>query len=217
MNSVRSRAIEAHKEVLKLDKIQREVIVGVLLGDGCLESQNSGRTYRLKIEQPARHREYVDHLYGLFEDWVRTPPRDDEVRASNGSVMTNVVFATLSHPALRFFAHSFNAGGTKSVPKLIHRMLSPRAIAYWFMDDRSMKSSQSKSIVLNTQCSELPDVERLAAALSSYELEVKPRKQHDGWQLYVSGRSYERFVALVDPFVIESMRYKIPKNRNIIA
>ena len=46
-----SRDIEEYKQHLKLTRTQREVLVGLLLGDGHLETQNGGRTYRLKIEQ----------------------------------------------------------------------------------------------------------------------------------------------------------------------
>src|SRR5437870_12601736 len=41
---VRSRAIEAYKATLQLSDVQREVLVGLVLGDGCLETQNGGRS-----------------------------------------------------------------------------------------------------------------------------------------------------------------------------
>lgn len=33
------------------------------------------------------------------------------------------------------------------------------------------------------------------------------------YQIYVSGYSYERFVELVNPYIIDSMKYKIPPPR----
>ena len=59
---MRSRAIEDYKAGLQLSSMQREVLVGLLLGDACLETQNGGRTYRLKIEQSTRQELYVQHL-----------------------------------------------------------------------------------------------------------------------------------------------------------
>ena len=50
---MRSRAIEAYKTTLRLTDVQREIVVGVLLGDAHLETQDRGRSYRLKIEQCA--------------------------------------------------------------------------------------------------------------------------------------------------------------------
>src|SRR5438552_10966212 len=200
---MRSRAIEDYKSTLQLSSVQREALVGLLLGDACLETQNRGRTYRLKIEQCARQEAYVDHLYSLFQEWVLTPPGARSKRASNGTVTTNLAFQTVSHSAFRFYAQQFYAEGRKSVPELIHHWLTPRGLAYWFMDDGSMKSNQSKGVIFNTQGFQRPDVERLIEVLvRPFGLQATIRKQSDGWQIYVSGTSFERFLELVGPYVI---------------
>ncbi len=45
-----SREIKNRKKHLKLLEKQSEILVGLLLGDGHLETQKKGRTYRLKME-----------------------------------------------------------------------------------------------------------------------------------------------------------------------
>jgi hypothetical protein len=211
---MRSKAIEAQKASLELVPLQREVVVGVLLGDACLETQNQGRTYRLKIEQSADHETYVRHLRFVFDDWVLSGPRRREKTSRFGTPTISWAFNTVSHGAFRFYAQQFYLQGRKQVPKLIHRWLSPRSLAYWFMDDGSMKSSQSKAVILNTQAFQLPDVERLVDVLEShFQLAANVRKQSDGFQIYVSGRSFEKFCELVTPFVIPEMRYKLPQPR----
>src|SRR5258708_971259 len=196
---MRSRAIEAYKSDLELSSVQRETLVGLVLGDACLETQNRGRTYRLKIEQCARHKAYVDHLYSLFQEWVLTPPGARSKRASSGVVTTNLAFQTVSHSAFRFYAQQFYADGRKSVPELIHHWLTPRGLSYWFMDDGSHKSSQSKGVILNTHCFDQQDVERLARCRGDlFGLQVTPRRQADGVQLFISGRSFETFSEVVD-------------------
>ena len=208
-----SNELEAYKARLKLTPEQKEVLIGLMLGDGHLETQNRGRTYRLKIEQSEKHRAYVQHLYRLFEAWVRTPPQPKVVR-SRGHVSRNWWFQTLSHGAFRFYAQQFYQDGRKHVPRLIHRWLTPRALAYWFMDDGSIKSGQSKAVLFNTQGFERNEVQRLCEVLQEkFALEAKPRKQREGWQIYISGRSYETFRALIEPYLIPEMRYKLPAAR----
>jgi hypothetical protein len=210
---MRSRDIERRKQDLKLTRVQREVLVGVLLGDACLETRDRGRTYRLKIEQSAQHEPYVRHLRDVFGDWVLSGPRQRRNRRRNIEHVS-WVFNTLSHPAFRFYAQQFYADGKKQVPRLIHRWLTPRGLAYWFMDDGSMKSRQSKGVILNTQGFHRSDLERLLEALQRrFELSGSIRRQKDGCQIYISGKSYERFVELIDPFVISEMRYKVPQAR----
>ena len=215
---MRSRALEGYKTTLQLSSVQREALVGLLLGDACLETQNRGRTYRLKLEQSARQQAYVDHLYSLFREWVLTPPGTRSKRASNGSVTTNLAFQTVSHSAFRFYAQQFYVEGCKRIPELLHHWLTPRGLSYWFMDDGSLKSSQPKGVIFNTHCFVQQDVERLAHCLQDlFGLQASPRRQPDGVQLYVSGHSYETFSSLVDPYVISEMRYKLPQPRRTMC
>lgn len=202
--------IRQHKEKLKLTDEQREILFGLMLGDGCLETQNKGRTYRLKIEQSISHQEYVLHLYNLFSEWVLTPPQvKDKVSKNHHS--QNIAFQTVSHEAFRFYAHQFYKDGKKCVPKLIHRWLTPKAIAYWFMDDGSNKSKESKAVIFNAQCFTLNEIEYLIKHLKTkFALQAKPRKQKEGYQIYISGKSFETFVEIVSPYLIQEMRYKLP-------
>jgi phenolic acid decarboxylase len=211
---MRSRAIEAQKASLKLTPTQRQTVVGVLLGDGCLETQNKGLTYRLKIEQSADHEAYVRHLRTVFGPWVLSGPRRRTRTARTGIPTVSWAFNTVSHAALRFYAQQFYPQGIKRVPRLIHRWLTPRGLAYWFMDDGSIKSRQSKAVIFNTQAFLLPDLERLVGVLEShFQLATKIRRQRDGLQIYVSGASFERFCELVVPHVIPEMRHKLPHPR----
>lgn len=192
----------------------REVLVGVLLGDAHLETFNRGRTFRLKIEQSQQHAAYVDHLYEWFRPWTATPPRS-KTRSTAGRTPTESRwFQTVGHGSFRFYAHQFYRAGKKVVPKLIHRWLTPRTLAYWFMDDGSMKSGQSKGVLFNTQAFDKPDVERLVTVLQTkLGLAASLRRQGKGWQVYVSGKSYETLRQLIEPFLIPNMRHKLPPTR----
>ena len=210
---MRSREIEDYKEKLKLTNLQREILVGLMLGDGHLETQNKGRTYRLKVEYSIKNREYCQHVYETFRDWVLTPPREKSIN-SRGHLSSNIAFSTVSHGAFRFYAQQFYQDGKKKVPSRIDKLLTPRGLAYWYMDDGSMKSNQSKGVVLNTQGFQRKEIKLLIDLLiEKFDLEASERKQKDGLQIYVSGRSYEKFVQLVDKWILPSMRYKIPKAR----
>ncbi len=199
-----TRAIEEYKQQLKLTRDQREALVGLLLGNAHLETQNRGRTYRLKIEQSAKHYAYVQHLYTLFEAWVLTPPQ----QKPNG----NWWFQTLSCGAFRFYAQQFYRDGRKVVPALIHRLLKPRGLAYWFMDDGSIKDTHPRAIVLNTQGFSQTEVARLTQVLTEkFALETYLRRQPEGYQIVIRGRSLQRFLELTDPYLIPEMRYKLPK------
>ena len=209
----RSAALRELKSSLRLDDEQREVLVGLLLGDAHLESRDYGRTYRLKIEQCYAHRIYVDHLFLLFKDWVLAPPKEKTAR--NGKHLSkNYWFQTVSHAAFRFYAAQFYDGRRKKLPRLLGKLLTPRGLAYWYMDDGSIKSRQSRAVLLNTQSFTKEEVREVCETLETkFGLMAKPRRQKDGEQVYISGRSFQDFTEITCPYILQSMRYKVPQAR----
>jgi len=192
----------------KLTKKQREVLVGILLGDAHLE-----RPYRIVIEQGDKHKAYIEHLLGVFANFVgASPPRKREVRLGE-KIHINWCFQTRHHVSFLFYAQQFYHP-RKRVPPIIHRLLTPRAIAYWYMDDGSIKSKQSKGVIFNTQGFCYKDVCTLCDVLAKkFQLKCWPRKQKEGYQIYVSGDSYERLRELIYPYLIPEMAYKFPVPR----
>ena len=209
-----TRELEQRKKSLKLNSIQEQVLVGILLGDGHLESKNRGMTYRLKIEHTEQQKAYVDWLHSHFIEWVAMPPRSKTRRADfqRKSGEYNLYgFQTLSAGSLRFFAHQFYDGAKKAVPTRVGRWLTPLALAVWYMDDGSIKSKDHRTFILNTQGFTGKDLEVLQKALiERFGVKTTFRKQKEGTQLQVSNESNEVFVRLILPHILPSMRYKIP-------
>jgi hypothetical protein len=138
----------------KLNEIQREILVGILLGDAHLEFQLG--KWRLKIEQSDFHKIYAQHLFDIFANFIKTSQlRKREVRLGS-KVHVNWCFQTIgmNSEEFFFFANQFYAP-KKRVPPLIYELLTPRGLAYWYMDDGSIKSKQSKGVILNTQGTKL--------------------------------------------------------------
>ena len=84
------------------------------------------------------------------------------------------------------------------------------------MDDGSIKSKQSKGVLLNTQGFSLKDVTFLCKVISKkFGISVWPRSQKKATQhqIYISGKSYERLRDLITPYFTEDMWYKFPSPR----
>lgn len=204
-----SKKIEAHKKTLTLKKLQREILVGLMLGDGHLETQNNGKTYRLKVEQSANKAEYVSWLYENFENFVLNKPKIKD-RERNGVAAKSIGFATLSHGSFRFYAQQFYAGGKKVIPKIMGKLLTPIGLAVWFMDDGSIKSKFHKAKILNTQCFDKKEVLMLIQVLKNkFEISAKLREQKDGCQIYILSESMDKFKKIVEKYIIDSLKYKL--------
>lgn len=208
--------IETYKRTLKLTKRQREIIVGTLLGDGHLETQNKGRTYRLKIEHTIKQREYVDWLCKELKSLVRTRPYAREGKSQFSTEYIKYGFVTYSLGSLRFYGQQFyDASGKKTIPKLIHRLLSPLSIAIWYLDDGSYKSDKHRTYIIHSHGYTRSDLVRIQATLASMGVRTALHRQgYSGklyWRIYILSESAAAFRKMVEPIVnnIPTMRYKL--------
>ena len=93
---MRTKQIEEYKKTLKLTKKQKEILVGLILGDGHLETLNNGKTYRLKVEHSLKQREYLDWLYLNFKEWINKTP-EVRKRTSLGKIVETYGFTTYTN------------------------------------------------------------------------------------------------------------------------
>jgi len=206
--------IKEKKKKLKLNKKQKEIVIGLMLGDGHLETQNQGKTYRLKIEQTVRHKEYVDWLYDNLKDFVLTPPKK-KIKESFGKKVVNYGFSTISVGCFRFFAQQFYEPIEKGrkIPNLIRRWLTPLSMAIWFMDDGQIKSKKHRALLINTQCFSKIDLRKLQGALKEkFSIKTTLKKEPVGWRLYLLSETVQIFVDLIRPNILPSMLRKLGIN-----
>jgi len=211
---MRSKSIEEYKRKLKLNKELKEIIVGTLLGDGTLETCNRGRTYRLKIEHCLKQKDYVDWLYEKLRDFTGTRPKV-RVRIDKGKKNFRYGFSTFSCGNFRFFGKQFyNEEGKRRIPKIIKKLLTPRAMAVWFMDDGSIKSLKHKGFVIHTLNFSRKDLKLLQRVLKEkFNLETRLHRQKKyrktRWRIYIPGFEREKFLKLIQPYLLPIFMYKI--------
>ena len=217
-----SKLMKDYKNSLySLNNIQREASIGLMLGDASLQSQNNGRTFRLKFEWGEKNKPYLDHVFALFNEWVISPPHEKIRTNINNNQVINWGFQTISHEAFNFLSDLFlNENNKKSVRDfLIRDHLTPRGLAFWFMDDGGKldynKNSKNNSIVLNTQSFTESEVLSMAKELSEkFDLSCEVRSNKRKKIIVVKSTSYTKFLELIDPYIIAEMRYKLPGLKN---
>lgn len=204
-----SNEIKKFAEAIKLSNEQREIIVGLLLGDGHLETQNQGRTFRLKVEHSISQKDYTEWLYAKLQNLVLAAPQSKEQKIKE-TMYEKYWFSTVSIGALRFYGQLFYVRNKKVVPKMISKLITPISLAVWFMDDGSLKSQFHRARIINTQCFSEIDLQRLQDMLvKKFYIHTTLRKQKEGKQIYIPSAEIEKFVNIIQPFVIPSMEYKI--------
>ena len=201
-----TKELREKKLKLSLNKLQRDVLIGLLLGDGHLETQNAGRTYRLKVEHSAKQLEYVEWLSKIFSEWITGLYR----KSKNGK--DYVGFTTYSHPAFRFYAQQFYQEKKKVIPKLIRKLIADTSIAIWYLDDGSWKSSEHSTFIVHALGFSKEDLEMIISVLNERNVKSRLHRQKNKyWRLYILSESADNFRNIILPVVsqIKSMRYKL--------
>lgn len=205
---MRSNVIEEYKNNLSLTEKQRQIIVGLLLGDGHLETQNNGKTYRLKIEHSIEQKEYVNWLYDQLASLVGKQSKE-RIKNSFDKKITSYGFSTYSIKSLRFYAQQFYQGKTKVMPKIIGKLASPLSLAIWFMDDGSFKSNRHRTYIIHSLGYTRDELETAKEAFMKFGIIIGIHKQYGRWRIYVYSSFAPAFKKLIEPYVISSMRYKL--------
>ncbi len=208
---MRSKEIEEYKSKLSLSQRQKEILIGLILGDGHLERLYTPILGRLKVEHSYKQKEYVDWIYEEFRNWIRSKPKSKRKKVWNKTYL-NYGFITYGHRLLGEFQEKFYRKKKKIIPNDLEKDITPLGLAIWYMDDGSIKSRKHKGLFLNTQGFREDDVKRLQEVLKvKFGISSTTRKEKNGKQIYLGGKSGEKFIALIKPHIISSMKYKIPR------
>lgn len=200
------KELAAYKKTLKLNQQQKDIIVGTLLGDSTIALRLGKCTKMLKFEQGEAHKGYVLHLHDIFKDWCGGPPQ--ECFIDKAQSRKAVWFRTYAHDSFLFYWKAFytvkeNAQGqirsTKFVPKTIKKLLTARAIAYWFMDDGSKHPT---GFYLNSHGFSYQDHVLLQKTLASkHNISTTIQKDVNKFRINVLAESKEDFENLVRPYI----------------
>nr|YP_004581319.1 putative site-specific DNA endonuclease [Schizomeris leibleinii]AEH05416.1 putative site-specific DNA endonuclease [Schizomeris leibleinii] len=221
--NIRGKALEKYKKSLELTDLQKDVLIGCLLGDASMSLRKGKPHYSIKFEQKADRAEYIYHIYDIFLPFVGSPPL---LKFSNKEKTRKAIwFRTYQHDSLIFYYNLFYKQEKSSenpklfdsivkvVPKNIHKFLTPRAVAYWFMDDGTYHTdikSGVKTFLFSTQNFTKPDISLLCnALLTSFGIKTSIHKDKDFWRIYVLSESTEELVSLIKPYLHKDFIYKL--------
>lgn len=162
--------------------------------------------------------DYVAHVYGILKPFVGSPPKINLIGGIKPGKPKRYEarFKTYGHPEFQTYYDLFyppcDGRRIKRVPQNIAHLLTPRGLAYWYMDDGSTATSAGgfKSCVFHSQGFDRQDNETLAQALrSAFNLHPRVHVDKTYCKLYVRAQGVGRFLDLVKPFMHPDFHYKL--------
>lgn len=198
-----SREIKELRASLKLSSLQKEVLLGTILGDGCLTPNYWGKNYRLQICHCKKQKQLVTWKHNIFKNFTLSKPSYCKNRKA-------WEFKTISHPEFTEFYKIFYPQQKKLIPSTILPSLTPLSLAVWFMDDGARGPRQA-GFTLNSQSYTYDDNLKLKTFLEKrFELRnISIHKDKNNFRLYIRKNSEEQLIKLVKPYILSCMQYKL--------
>jgi len=200
---------------LHLSNTQKDVLIGTILGDACIESCT--KESRIQIAHSEKQKNLVMWKYNHLKEWTLSPPKRIVFKDSRShKTYYRWRFRTFSHPEFTRYKEIFYQNSRKIIPKNIAELLrSPLSLAVWYMDD-GKRRPDCRGAYLDTICFPVKEQKRLMRCLEE-NFGIKGTRLHwngDGYHIYIPYTSTPRLTALIKRYIIPSMIYKLPLTRN---
>jgi len=189
--------------------VQKQFIVGHLLGDGCLYRDGNNSLYKISIAQKKAHAQYFHWKRAMLDPFVNAWRENIDKRGN--SVMLNAT--TICHPGLKFFADAFYTNDrVKIVPKNLDLYFTPLSLAVWIMDDGSLNhgiNMRIASMGFSPEChlrlqGYLKSVFDIRSKIMAYRYKGKEYQQ-----ITLNKLNTQKLSDIIRPHVVQCMKYKI--------
>jgi uracil-DNA glycosylase len=185
-----------------LSQVAYEVVCGTLLGDGHLDARSS----HLSLAHGESQADYVRLKAEILEE-LSPQLATFKVASGGGVVYPSVHFRTRAHRALRALRSEFYTP-RKRVPSWMAERLTPRMLAFWFMDDgytRIRPGRRQPLAEIATYGFSEDDLGILIQGLGRLGLSAKTRRG----RLYFDVPATRTLSEAIAPYVPPVMRYKL--------
>jgi hypothetical protein len=193
---------------INLSKIQYDLLIGSMLGDGNLDYSCGSRSEscRLRFCHSVKQLEFLQYKKDILEQLVQQNIIFYNQTNRNSHECS---IQTISHPMFISTYKQFYKNKIKFVPDDIANLINDFSLAIWLMDD-GWKRKNQRTIILCTDSFLQQDQEKLVnALLCKFEINSKIIRNGKNWRIKISKDNVDKLVSIVKPYIIPLMTYKI--------
>jgi len=183
---------------------QKEIIDGILLGDGCLYIPKNGKNASLRFL--AKNKDHVEYIFKYFKDFCNF----DDIKSRKyfdkrtSKIYQSYYFFTKSKIDFTEIYYKWYKNGKKRlVPKNI--ILSKKILLTWYIDDGCLHKDGRLS--LSTDCFDEESVKNLVSKLSNFSAKYEIRK-NNSIKIIIPRIKSKDFLNFIGKCPIKSYDYK---------
>lgn len=190
----------------------KDVLIGILLGDAHVAKRSPTGNSRVVYAQTAElHKNYFELVYSIFEPFCAknyTIQNRTFTDSRSAKTYKAVSFTTMQLPCFNIFREMFYISNVKIVPENIYHLLTPKALAFWIMDDGSR---QGEGLHISVYGFSNTDLDKLMFTLQDkYKLKCSIHLNRDNKpRIYIFKESMDNLRDLTRQYFVKEMLYKL--------
>jgi len=197
----------------KLSKIQKQIIYGIVLGDGCLRVEKKyKKSANLSTCHCIKQKPYLEHIKNVLD---MEEIKENKCVAGVSGYSNNYIYKTRSKNSVEYkqIHDIFYPNGKKTITEENIKLIDKTSLAYWFMDDGSRSDNTH---TLNTQAHTYEEQIIIQKYLKNkFNLDCKIKTDKKLYWLNFDRNSGRRLCKIISPRVVECMRYKLWKTTKL--
>ena len=179
-----------------MTEYQRDILIGCVLGDAYISPKG-----KIRIEQSTRQKEYLQWKYALLQT-LAYPSLPREINRKH--TKTKQTYSSIYFDIRQYFRpwrSLFYQEKQKCFPC---KIVAPISLAIWYMDDGCWTG---KKCVISTESFDSESIQKIQNMFLHHNIETTIGKNR---KLTIRKQSHKIFFDLISPYIISSMKYKIP-------
>jgi hypothetical protein len=194
---------------ISLTNTQKQIIVGSMLGDGCLYRDNNKSNYKLSFSHCEKQHQYFNYKINLLSPFIISSNKSIDKRGNSIMLQTR----TITHPELNEFANMFyDQNRIKHIPDNIEIYFTPLTLAIWIQDDGNLNAGVN--IRIASMCFSESENYKLQYYLKqcfNLDSKIMPYnyKNKHCFHIVLNKENSQKLSNLINMYVVDDMKYKI--------
>lgn len=194
---------------VELSNSQKQLLIGSVLGDGSI-AKHGAYSCSHGTKQKGYHRHKTEVLSTIHSGKVQHATH--KAQGTDGKHFESLHFTTGCNEFCSGLREIYYPAGKKIFPlKFLMEHMKKEALAYWYMDDGSIRSDKRTSLLHTYGYSCLNNIlmKELFAVKFGLATSLHWDKSSNGYFHYFSTAETPKLFTLIRPYIIPSMLYKI--------
>lgn len=212
-----------------MNRKDRGLLVGMLLGDGCLRVRDRLKDGKylykqaeLRVKHSSKQKAYAEHKAELVAQMFGGACKVHDTSSVAFGAKYSQVYFTKSNPYFRALYSVVYPEGKKRITRRVLNYLTPQGIALWYLDDGSARVNRNSEGWVSScateiaTCCTLDEAEEIVAYFKAvHDIVVKPFKLNTYWCIRMNTAESQKFCRLIAQYVPASMLYKLQHVSNL--